>query len=367
MNNAGWRAAAASTRPDRRPGRSTVRSTAPSSFPDIDFEITGDSRRVLYEASTVPDAEVDLWSVAIDGSSPPVRLNPPLLADESIRDYLLTEDGQQVVIELERPGTDALLRVAIDGAGGATTLDEGDVDRCLPLPGDERQSAPALLHRHRRQRPARDPDDLPRLAVPVSTLGGTASDRDAHQLGRDHSGRSPGRGHGRHRRRGCARDLVDPLRQQQHSSQAQPGSPERRLRRAFRALERRPRRLRRRRRGQRPVRALERSHRRQRGTDQALGDARLRRRRRELPRRRRVGGLPRRRGRRRPVRALERAGRRPRSAHPAVRHRASRPRRFELPLHAVGHPSRLPRQPRSGQPVGPPHDDGVRLHQPRPG
>lgn len=115
-----------------------------SSFPDIDFEITGDSRRVLYEASTVPDAEVDLWSVAIDGSSPPVRLNPPLLADESIRDYLLTEDGQQVVIELERPGTDALLRVAIDGAGGATTLDEGELIDAFLFPATS--GSPRLLY-----------------------------------------------------------------------------------------------------------------------------------------------------------------------------------------------------------------------------
>ncbi len=100
----------------------------------IDFEITGDSRRVVYEASTVPDTENDLWSVAIDGSSPPVRLNPPLLANESIGDHLVTEDGQQVAIELRRPGADALLRVAIDGVGGVTTLDEGDSIRSYLFP-----------------------------------------------------------------------------------------------------------------------------------------------------------------------------------------------------------------------------------------
>lgn len=100
----------------------------------IDFEITGDSRRVVYEASTVPDTENDLWSVAIDGSSAPVRLNPPLLPNESINDWDVTEDGQQVVIELSRPGTDLLLRVAIDGVGGSTTLDEGASIRSYLFP-----------------------------------------------------------------------------------------------------------------------------------------------------------------------------------------------------------------------------------------
>lgn len=100
----------------------------------IDFEITGDSRRVVYEASADPDAENDLWSVAIDGSSPPVRLNPALQTNESISDWEVTEDGQQVVIELGRVGPDALLRVAIDAVGGATTLDEGDSIRSYLFP-----------------------------------------------------------------------------------------------------------------------------------------------------------------------------------------------------------------------------------------
>lgn len=100
----------------------------------IDFEITGDSRRVVYEASTEPDAPNDLWSVAIDGSSAPVRLNPALLTNESINDYLVTDDGQQVVIELTRPGADVLLRVAIDGVGGVSNLDEGDSIRPYLFP-----------------------------------------------------------------------------------------------------------------------------------------------------------------------------------------------------------------------------------------
>lgn len=92
----------------------------------IEFEIGGDSRHVVFLAADDPDAELDLWSVAIDGSSPPVRLSPPLLANESIDDYLVTEDGLQVVLELGRPGTDLLLRSAIDGVGGTTILDEGE-------------------------------------------------------------------------------------------------------------------------------------------------------------------------------------------------------------------------------------------------
>jgi Tol biopolymer transport system component len=99
----------------------------------ISFEITGDSRRVVYEANDIPDAENDLWSVAIDGSSAPVRLNPPLLTDESIDDYLITPDGQQVVYLHERPGPDRLVRVAI-GGGSVTTLDEGDSIRPYLFP-----------------------------------------------------------------------------------------------------------------------------------------------------------------------------------------------------------------------------------------
>jgi hypothetical protein len=100
----------------------------------ISFEITGDSRRVVFLASPDEDTEDDLWSVPIDGSAAPVRLNATLLTDEEITDFEITEDGQQVVFELERPGTDALLRVAIEGAGGATVLDEGDDIRSYLFP-----------------------------------------------------------------------------------------------------------------------------------------------------------------------------------------------------------------------------------------
>ncbi|MEO7794686.1 MAG: hypothetical protein ABIV06_07905, partial [Thermoanaerobaculia bacterium] len=92
----------------------------------IDYEIAGDSRRVVYMASSDSATPDDLWSVAIDGSSAPVRLNSALLTGEEVDDFEITQDGQQVVFELQRPGTDAMMRVAIDGAGGATLLDEGD-------------------------------------------------------------------------------------------------------------------------------------------------------------------------------------------------------------------------------------------------
>jgi hypothetical protein len=110
----------------------------------IDFTISADSRRVVYDARTEEDAENDLWSVEIDGSSAPVRLNAPLLADESINDYELTEDGQQVVFELGRPGTDLLLRSAIDGTGGPAALDEGDDIRFYLFPASS--GSPRLLY-----------------------------------------------------------------------------------------------------------------------------------------------------------------------------------------------------------------------------
>jgi hypothetical protein len=100
----------------------------------IDFTISADSRRVVYDARTEEDAENDLWSVEIDGSSAPVRLNAPLLAEESIDDYELTADGQQVVFELNRQGTDLLVRAPIDGSSGPTTLDEGDDIRFYLFP-----------------------------------------------------------------------------------------------------------------------------------------------------------------------------------------------------------------------------------------
>ena len=110
----------------------------------LEFEITGDSRRVVYEGTADPDAERDLWSVAIDGSSAPVRLNAPLLAGEGISNWQVTEDGQQVVFELNRPGTDQLLRCAIDGAGGPTVLDEGSSIRSFLFPAAS--GSPRLLY-----------------------------------------------------------------------------------------------------------------------------------------------------------------------------------------------------------------------------
>lgn len=138
----------ASSRRFAAPGEAPVELDGPvhgESFfgSGIDFEITGDSRRVVYDASDIPDAENDLWSVAIDGSSAPVRLNSPLQTDESIDDYLITADGQQVVYQLQRPGPDRLLRVAI-GGGSVTTLDEGDSIRAYLFP--QASGNPRLLY-----------------------------------------------------------------------------------------------------------------------------------------------------------------------------------------------------------------------------
>jgi Tol biopolymer transport system component len=79
-----------------------------------EFEISPDGARVVYRADQLGDELFELFSVPLDGSSPPVRLNPRLVAGGDVRSddrdprygtqspFLVSPDGQRVVYRADQ-------------------------------------------------------------------------------------------------------------------------------------------------------------------------------------------------------------------------------------------------------------------------
>jgi Tol biopolymer transport system component len=90
------------------------------------MDITGDGR-VVYVADRDTDEVFELYSVPIDGSSPPVELNDSLgdAIYRDVFDFRLTPDGQHVLYRANEDFvwfTD-LMVVPVDGSGRARALD----------------------------------------------------------------------------------------------------------------------------------------------------------------------------------------------------------------------------------------------------
>ncbi len=101
----------------------------------LDYRISGDSRRLVYQAPTGPGDRRELWSVPLDGSAAPIRLHAPL-GTEYLREFVLTPDGSQVVFEIsDGSGIGTLQYAPTDGSAAPFTLDEGNVDEMLLFTG----------------------------------------------------------------------------------------------------------------------------------------------------------------------------------------------------------------------------------------
>jgi hypothetical protein len=93
------------------------------------FEITPDSRRVVYLAGTFGSGLFQLWSVPIDGSVSPVRLNPVPPADGGVAAFALAPDGSRAVFAADIPTHGELAVWSVPVAGPS-----GNADRLSPVP-----------------------------------------------------------------------------------------------------------------------------------------------------------------------------------------------------------------------------------------
>jgi Tol biopolymer transport system component len=91
------------------------------------FHVSPDSARVVYVANQEMTGAGELFSVPIDGSSPAVKLNGPLVAGGNVHTTGLTSDGHTVVYMAdERIDEDeALFAVPIDGSASPVLISDG--------------------------------------------------------------------------------------------------------------------------------------------------------------------------------------------------------------------------------------------------
>ncbi len=101
-----------------------------------------DSQRVVYLADHETDDVFELYSVPIDGSSPPTKLSTtPVSGGDVISDFYITDDSSTVVYTADQDTDDVfeLYSVPIDGSSTATKLNgtlvaNGDVSLGRPSP-----------------------------------------------------------------------------------------------------------------------------------------------------------------------------------------------------------------------------------------
>jgi Tol biopolymer transport system component len=115
-------------------------SDAMPAFGDIDIgdlrraTISPDGRHVVYVADQATDEARELWSVAIDGQSPPVRLSGPLPSGTGIDKFVIAPDSEHVVYRAAQDSADVNELYSVPIAGGAITklngpmVAGGDVD-----------------------------------------------------------------------------------------------------------------------------------------------------------------------------------------------------------------------------------------------
>ncbi len=103
-------------------GSSVTLVTIPVSATSFRFEISPDSTCVLVVTDLTAPGVFELWTVAIDGSGPPVRLNPPLAPDEGIHLFQYSPDGSRVVFPVNGATSTSLWSAPVDGSAPATRL-----------------------------------------------------------------------------------------------------------------------------------------------------------------------------------------------------------------------------------------------------
>lgn len=89
-----------------------------------DYKISADSNHVVYRGEQDTDGIVELYSVPIDGSTPPTKLNQNLSSDEFTGYFHISSDGNRVVytIDNEQSNVTGLYSVSIDGSAAPTKL-----------------------------------------------------------------------------------------------------------------------------------------------------------------------------------------------------------------------------------------------------
>jgi hypothetical protein len=87
----------------------------------LHFAISGDSTRVVYNADQDTNDAVELYSVPIEGGQPPVRLNPPLVAGGSVDalPFVLTPDSSRVVYRGDQDTNDVVELFSVPTEGGS--------------------------------------------------------------------------------------------------------------------------------------------------------------------------------------------------------------------------------------------------------
>ena len=114
----------------------------------FDFKISPDGRFVVYRANQNESTAQELFSVPIDGSSAPVRLNNPLTDRGDVLAFEISPDSNLVVYKADEitAGINNLFVVPVDGSSDASRIDPdvftivGDttevIDAGVPIPTD---------------------------------------------------------------------------------------------------------------------------------------------------------------------------------------------------------------------------------------
>ena len=81
--------------------------------------ISADSSRVVYVSNADAPLVLELFSVPIDASGPPVNLNPPLVSGGNVSDFVLDPQGRRVAYRADSSVDERveLFTVSIDGRG----------------------------------------------------------------------------------------------------------------------------------------------------------------------------------------------------------------------------------------------------------
>lgn len=111
------------------PGGITNIKLSGSMPPDGDielFQINPDSERVIFTADLEADEKFELYSVPIDGSGPPVKINDPLSSSGDVRAFTIAPNGGRVLYGVwfgTSEFDDRYLSVPVDGSLPATELE----------------------------------------------------------------------------------------------------------------------------------------------------------------------------------------------------------------------------------------------------
>ena len=88
-----------------------------------EFEVSADGARAVFVGDLQTDEVVELYSVPLDGSAPPVRVSAPLAAGEDVADFGIAPGSSRVAYRVNR-GTYDLFGAPIDGSAPAIRLDQ---------------------------------------------------------------------------------------------------------------------------------------------------------------------------------------------------------------------------------------------------